>query len=44
VLLANVEEARYRVLFTEDGKRLVEARYAIRNSQRSFALLPPGAT
>jgi len=46
VLLANVEEARYRVLFTRDGKALVEARYAVRNNQRSFVkiTLPPGAT
>jgi hypothetical protein len=46
VLLANVEEARYRVLFTKDGKVLVEARYAVRNNQRSFVkiTLPPGAT
>jgi hypothetical protein len=46
VLLANVSEARYRVLFTKDGKALVEARYAVRNSQRSFVkiTLPPGAT
>ncbi len=46
VLLANVSEARYRVLFTKDGKSLVEARYAVRNSQRSFVkiTLPAGAT
>jgi hypothetical protein len=46
VLLANVEEARYRVLLTKDGKSLVEARYAVRNSQRTFIkiTLPPGAT
>jgi hypothetical protein len=46
VLLANVEEARYRVLFTKDGKALVEARYAVRNNQRSFVkiTLPPSAT
>ncbi len=36
VLLANVDEARYTVLLTEDGKTLVEAAYAVRNSQRSF--------
>ena len=29
VLLANVQEARYRVLLTKDGKSLVEARYAL---------------
>jgi hypothetical protein len=46
VLLANVEEARYRVLFTKDGKALVQARYAVRNNQRSFVkiTLPLGAT
>jgi hypothetical protein len=46
VLLANVKEARYRVLFTKDGKALVEARYAVRNNQRSFVkiTLPPSAT
>jgi hypothetical protein len=44
--LANVEEARYRVLLTKDGKSLVEARYAVRNNQRSFVkiTLPPGAS
>ncbi len=46
VLLANVEEARYRVLLTKDGKSLVEARYAVRNNSRSFVkiTLPTGAT
>ncbi len=46
VLIANVEEARYRVLASEDGRLLVEARYAIRNNQRSFlkVTMPPGAT
>jgi hypothetical protein len=46
VLLANIEEARYRALLAEDGKVLVEARYAVRNSQRSFlgVTLPDGAT
>ncbi len=45
VLMANVEEARYRVLFTKDGKSLVEARYAVRNNQRNFlkVTLPQGA-
>ena len=44
-LVANVEEARYRALVA-DGRVLVDARYAIRNNQRSFlkASLPPGAT
>lgn len=46
VLIANVEEARYRTLAAEDGLFLVEAHYAVRNNQRSFlkVTLPPGAT
>jgi hypothetical protein len=46
VLIANVEEARYRALASEDGRQLVEARYAVRNNQRSFlkVTLPAGAT
>lgn len=46
VLMANVEEARYQVLMSADGKELVQARYAIRNNQRSFVkiTLPSGAT
>lgn len=46
VLVANVEEARYRALAAEDGRLLVEARYAIRNNQRSFlkVMLPAGST
>jgi hypothetical protein len=46
VLMANVEEARYQVLVTGDGKVLVLARYAIRNNQRNFlkVTLPRGAT
>jgi hypothetical protein len=46
VLLANIEEARYRVLLTKDGKTLVESRYAVRNNQRNFVkvTLPAGAT
>ena len=45
VLIANVEEARYRALAAEDGRLLVEARYAVRNNQRSFlkVVLPAGA-
>jgi hypothetical protein len=45
VLTANIEEARYRVLITPDGKMLVEAHYAVRNNQRNFVriTLPPGA-
>jgi hypothetical protein len=46
VLTANVEEARYRVLMTGEGKTLVQARYAVRNNQRNFVkiALPAGAT
>ncbi|HXC88126.1 MAG TPA: hypothetical protein VNU23_10075 [Candidatus Cybelea sp.] len=46
VLMANVAEARYNVLITNEGKLLVEARYAVRNNQRNFLkiTLPPGAT
>lgn len=46
VLMANVEEARYQVLITSEGKVLVQARYAVRNNQRNFLkiTLPPGAT
>jgi hypothetical protein len=46
ILIANIEEARYRVLVAEDGRLLVEARYAIRNNQRSFlkVTLPPAST
>ena len=45
VLTANVEESRYRVLLTAEGKTLVEARYAVRNNQRNFVkiTLPSGA-
>jgi hypothetical protein len=46
VLLANVDEARYRVLLTEDGKTLVDGRLAVRNNHRNFlgVTLPAGAT
>jgi len=46
VLNANVEEAQYRVLFTEDGKMLVQCRLAVRNNQRNFLklTLPANAT
>jgi len=46
VLIANVEEARYRAIASEDGRLLVEARYAVRNNQRAFlkVVLPAGAT
>jgi hypothetical protein len=45
VLTANIEEARYRVLMTSEGKTLVQARYAVRNNQRNFVKigLPAGA-
>ena len=36
VLTANIEEARYRVLMSGEGKTLVQARYAVRNNQRNF--------
>jgi hypothetical protein len=46
ILMANVSEARYNVLITNEGKLLVQARYAIRNNQRNFLkiTLPQGAT
>jgi hypothetical protein len=46
VLVANVEEARYRAIASEDGRFLVEARYAVRNNQRSFlkVTLPADST
>ncbi|HLG55078.1 MAG TPA: hypothetical protein VI485_07080 [Vicinamibacterales bacterium] len=46
VLIANIEEARYRALASEDGGLLVEARYAVRNNQRSFlkVTMPAGST
>jgi hypothetical protein len=45
VLMANIEEARYQVLISKEGKTLVQARYAVRNNQRNFVkiTLPPGA-
>ena len=44
--MANIEEARYDVLISADGKELVQARYAVRNNQRNFVkiTLPAGAT
>jgi hypothetical protein len=39
VLTANVEEAAYRVLITEEGKMLIQARLAVRNNQRNFLKL-----
>ena len=46
VLMANVEEARYQVLVSNEGKTFVQARYALRNNQRNFLkiTLPTGAT
>ncbi len=46
VLMANVAEARYNVLITNEGKQLVQARYAVRNNSRNFLkiTLPAGAT
>ena len=46
VLMANIEEARYDILMSADGKELVQARYAVRNNQRNFVkiTLPPGAS
>ncbi len=46
VLTANVEEARFTTLMTEDGKTLVEGAWAVRNTQRSFVAitLPAGTT
>jgi hypothetical protein len=45
MLTAIVDEARYRVLLSREGKTLVQARYAVRNNQRSFVkiVLPAGA-
>jgi hypothetical protein len=45
VLMANVEEARYEVLMTDEGKTLVQGRFAVRNNQRNFlkVTLPAGA-
>jgi len=45
LLTALVEEARYRVLMSREGKTLVQARYTVRNNQRNFAkiALPAGA-
>ena len=45
VLSANVEEAQYSVLITDDGKILVQSRFAVRNNQRNFLKItvPTGA-
>lgn len=46
VMIANIEEARYRVMASEDGLYLVEGHFAVRNNQRSFlkVTLPEQAT
>ena len=46
VLMANVEEARYQILVSSEGKTFVQARYAVRNNQRNFlkVTLPAGGT
>ncbi|HTS12962.1 MAG TPA: hypothetical protein VMH00_12660 [Candidatus Limnocylindrales bacterium] len=46
VLMANIEEARYQILMSNDGKTLAQARYAVRNNERNFlkVTLPAGAT
>jgi hypothetical protein len=45
VLLANIEEARYKVLMSSEGKTLVQANYAVRNNLKNFIAikLPPGS-
>ncbi|HET9790605.1 MAG TPA: hypothetical protein VFR08_04820 [Candidatus Angelobacter sp.] len=45
VLLANIEEARYKVLMSGEGKTLVQANYAVRNNHKNFLAikLPPGS-
>jgi hypothetical protein len=45
VLTANIEEARYRVLISSEGKTLVQARFGVRNNQKNFVriALPAGA-
>jgi hypothetical protein len=46
VVVTNIEEARYQILASDEGRSLVRARYAVRNNQRSFLTLslPVGAT
>lgn len=46
VQVATVSEARHRVLLSEQGRRLVQSRWAVRNNQERFlaVTLPPGAT
>jgi len=46
ILTANIEEAEYSTLITDDGKMLIQARFAVRNNQRNFLKLnlPANAT
>jgi hypothetical protein len=44
VLTANIEEADYSALVTDDGKLLVQTRFAVRNNQRNFLKLNLPAT
>jgi hypothetical protein len=44
VLTANIEEADYSALVTNDGKLLVQTRFAVRNNQRNFLKLNLPAT
>ncbi|HLW55076.1 MAG TPA: hypothetical protein VKW06_19755 [Candidatus Angelobacter sp.] len=45
VLTAVIDEARYHILMSYEGKVLIQARYAVRNNQRNFLkiTLPQGA-
>jgi hypothetical protein len=36
VLMANIEEARYKIQASDEGKMLVQASFAVRNNQRNF--------
>jgi hypothetical protein len=44
VLMAAVEEARYDALVSDEGKTLVQARYAVRNNTQSFLVMQLPAT
>jgi hypothetical protein len=46
VMMANIDEARYQVLLSNEGKTLVQARYAVRNNLKNFLklTLPAGST
>jgi hypothetical protein len=39
ILSANIEEAAYKLLLTDDGKMLIHSRLAVRNNQRNFLKL-----